>query len=80
MDNMTNQYWTTAYCDLNYASTEILPTLKLVYSVSKANSNLNLAVCTVLHSTNRLIAETFIAIVFISKSFFLVITHLSNIE
>ena len=61
MGNMANQNWSTAYCDLNCACTEKF--LKLAYSVSKVHSNLNFTVCTVLHSTNRLIAEAFIVIV-----------------
>ena len=72
---MTNKNWSTAYCDLNYASTERL--LKnLIYSVSKVNTNSTFTVCTVLQSTNRLIAAFIVIIVFISKSFYLVITHL----
>ena len=43
-------------------------TLWLVFSISKVNSNLNFTVSTELQSTNRLIAEAFIVIVFLSKS------------
>ena len=65
MDNMTNKNCSTAYSDLNYASTDKLLSCKLVYSLSKVNSNQKKSVCTVLHCTNRLIAEAFLEIVLI---------------